>query len=124
MLPVGNPCSEHAPVTAEGPTGRAAGPAASTTLAFKRRRWESNPLEVAALQAAAAPSGSSVIVGHTGTRSVPATFSISVLARNRTWSSTFAGSRAHPAHPEDNQARARGVEPRKPVLEAGGSPRS
>ena len=26
----------------------------------------------------------------------------SVLARNRTWSSTFAGSRANPAHPEDN----------------------
>src|SRR5262245_31702661 len=25
----------------------------------------------------------------------------SVLARNRTWSSTFAGSRANPAHPED-----------------------
>ena len=41
----------------------------------------------AALQAAAVPSGSSVI--------------LSVLARNRTWSSTFAGSHANPAHPED-----------------------
>ena len=49
-------------------------------LDSQRRRWESNPLETA-LQAVALPSGSS------------ATFS-SVLARNRTWSSTFAGSRA------------------------------
>ena len=40
----------------------------------------------AALQAAAVPSGSSVT---------------SVLARNRTWTSTFAGLHAHPAHPED-----------------------
>jgi hypothetical protein len=37
------------------------------------------------------------------------------LARNRTWSSTFAGSRANPAHPEDNvyvSVPRRGVEPR------------
>ena len=39
-----------------------------------------------ALQAAAVPSGSSVT---------------SVLARNRTWTSTFAGLHANPAHPED-----------------------
>ena len=47
---------------------------------IRERRWESNPLE-AALQAAALPSGSSAT-------------SFSVLARSRTWSSTFAGSRA------------------------------
>ena len=47
---------------------------------YQRRRWESNPLK-AALQAAALPSGSSAT-------------SFSVLARSRTWSSTFAGSRA------------------------------
>ena len=53
----------------------------------------------AALQAAAVPSGSSVT---------------SVLARNRTWTSTFAGLHAHPAHPEDVNlvAARRGVEPR------------
>ena len=57
--------------------------------AFKRRRWESNPLQTA-LQAVAVPSGSSVM------------FTSSVLARNRTWSTSFAGSRANPAHSEDN----------------------
>src|SRR4051812_34320554 len=39
----------------------------------------------------------------------------SALARNRTWSSTFAGSRANPAHPEDNvyaSVPRRGIEPR------------
>ena len=46
----------------------------------KRLWWESNPLGTA-LQAAALPSGSSAK-------------SFSVLARSRTWSSTFAGSRA------------------------------
>lgn len=46
----------------------------------QRCRWESNPLE-AALQAAAVPSGSSAT-------------SVSVLARDRTWSATFAKSRA------------------------------
>ena len=56
----------------------------------------------AALQAAAVPSGSSVI---------------SVLARNRTWTSTFAGLNANPAHPEDVNllAARRGVEPRLAV---------
>ncbi len=54
---------------------------------YQRRRWELNPLE-AALQAAAVPSGSSAQ-------------SSSVLARSRTWSSTFARSRANPAHSED-----------------------
>ena len=56
----------------------------------------------AALQAAAVPSGSSVT---------------SVLARNRTWTSTFAGLRANPAHPEDVNflAARRGVEPRLAV---------
>ncbi len=63
----------------------AVGPAVS--MLPKRRRWESNPLE-AALQAAAVPSGSSATLS-------------SVLARSRTWSSTFAGSRANPPHSED-----------------------
>ena len=56
----------------------------------------------AALQAAAVPSGSSVT---------------SVLARNRTWTSTFAGLHAHPAHPEGVivLAARRGVEPRLAV---------
>ena len=54
---------------------------------YRERRWESNPLE-AALQAAAVPSGSSAKLS-------------SVLARSRTWSSTFAGSRANPPHSED-----------------------
>ena len=63
----------------------AVGPAVSSLP--KRRRWESNPLE-AALQAAAVPSGSSAK-------------SSSVLARSRTWSSTFAGSRANPPHSEN-----------------------
>jgi hypothetical protein len=53
----------------------------------QRRRWESNPLD-AALQAAAVPSGSSVNCS-------------SVLARNRTWSTSFAGSCANPAHSKD-----------------------
>ena len=54
------------------------------------------------MQAAAVPSGSSVT---------------SVLARNRTWTSTFAGLHAHPAHPEDVNllAARRGVEPRLAV---------
>jgi hypothetical protein len=42
---------------------------------------------------------------------------VNALARNRTWSSTFAGSRANPAHPEDISfilfsVPRRGVEPR------------
>ena len=55
-----------------------------------------------ALQAAAVPSGSSVT---------------SVLARNRTWTATFAGLHANPAHPEDVfvLAARRGVEPRLAV---------
>ena len=40
------------------------------------------------LQPVAVPSGSSVTL-------------YSVLARSRTWSSTFAGSRANPPHSED-----------------------
>jgi hypothetical protein len=56
-------------------------------LLTKKRRWESNPLK-AALQAVALPSGSSAVL-------------VSVLARSRTWSSTFAGSRANPPHSED-----------------------
>ena len=67
-------------------TGRRA-PLAWPYHCSKERRWESNPLE-AALQAAALPSGSSAK-------------SSSVLARSRTWSSTFAGSRANPPHSED-----------------------
>ena len=61
-----------------------------------RTHWD------AALQAAAVPSGFSVT---------------SVLARNRTWTSTFAGLDAHPAHPEDIDflAARRGVEPRLAV---------
>jgi hypothetical protein len=47
-------------------------------LFVERRRWESNPLR-AGLQPAASPSGSSVA---------------SVLARSRTWSTTFAKLRA------------------------------
>ncbi len=43
----------------------------------------------------------------------------SVLAKNRTWSSTFAGSRANPAHSEDKsssvQLPCRGIEPRLAV---------
>ena len=41
----------------------------------------------------------------------------SVLARNRTWTSTFARLHAHPAHPEDVNllAARRGVEPRLAV---------
>ena len=71
--------------------------------AFQRRRWESNPLE-AALQAAAVPSGSSAK-------------SCSVLASNRAWSSTFAGSRANPPHSEDvsSSSPRRGIEPRPAV---------
>src|SRR4029450_5992866 len=55
-----------------------------------------------ALQVAPVPSGSSVA---------------SVLARNRTWTSTFAGLHANPAHPEDVNllAARRGVEPRLAV---------
>ena len=43
--------------------------------------------------------------------------SMSVLARNRTWTSTFAGLHAHPAHPEDVVVLAarRGIEPRLAV---------
>jgi hypothetical protein len=48
------------------------------------------------LQPVAWPSGSSVVV-----RWKDAVDAIDVLARNRTWSTTFAGSRAVPAHSED-----------------------
>ncbi len=66
---------------------------------YQRRRWESNPLK-AALQAAALPSGSSAT-------------SYSVLARSRTWSSTFAGSRAIRNTPRTYfiSAPRRGIEP-------------
>lgn len=74
------------------------------SLACKRRRWESNPLG-AALQAAAVPSGSSV--------------KLSVLARNRTWSTTIAGSRADPAHSEDKQSRRLDSHQHEPAYEAG-----
>ena len=69
----------------------------------QRRRWESNPLQ-AALQAAAVPSGSSAKLS-------------SVFARSRTWSSTFAGSRANPPHYEDDccSVPRRGIEPRLAV---------
>jgi hypothetical protein len=40
---------------------------------------------------------------------------ISVLARSRTWSSTFAGSRANPAHPEDGYSAVRSSAPRRGV---------
>src|SRR5262245_25941139 len=68
----------------------------------KRRRWESNPLK-------------SCFAGSR--RTVWLQRHVSVLARNRTWTSTFAGLHAHPAHPEDVvlvKAR-RGVEPRLAV---------
>ena len=69
----------------------------------KRRRWESNPLE-------------SCFAGSRRTVWLQR-HHFSVLARNRTWASTFAGSRAHPAHPEDVNllAARRGIEPRLAV---------
>ena len=69
----------------------------------QKRRWESNPLK-AALQAAALPSGSSAT-------------SFSVLARSRTWSSTFARSRAIRNTPRTCfiSAPCRGIEPRPAV---------
>ncbi len=72
-------------------------------LDSQRHRWESNPLETA-LQAAALPSGSSAT-------------SFSVLARSRTWSSTFAGSRAIRNTPRTciSSAPRRGIEPRPAV---------
>ena len=72
-------------------------------MAIERRRWESNPLETA-LQAAAVPSGSSAM-------------SFSVLARSRTWSSTFAGSRAirHTPRTCFISVPRRGIEPRPAV---------
>ena len=71
-------------------------------LLFKRRRWESNPLK-------------SCFAGSR--RTVWLQRQLSVLARNRTWTSTFAGLHAHPAHPEDENLAAarRGVEPRLAV---------
>src|SRR3954453_2703268 len=71
-------------------------------LHLRRRRWVSNPLE-------------SCFAGSR--RTVWLQRQSSVLARNRTWTSTFAGLHAHPAHPEDvNLAAARrGVEPRLAV---------
>ena len=54
-------------------------------LVGQRRRWESNPLQLLCRQ----------LPGHLA----PASFS--VLARNRTWSTSFAGSRANPAHSKD-----------------------
>src|SRR5262245_60282845 len=50
----------------------------------KRRRWQSNPLGMV-LQTTASPSGSGVDASRRAG---------SVLARNRTWSATFAKSRA------------------------------
>ena len=49
-------------------------------------------------------------------RLAPAT-RFSVLARSRTWSATFAGSRANPPHSEDDRYSAprRGIEPRPAV---------
>ena len=75
----------------------------SRILLSKRRRWESNPLQTA-LQAVAVPSGSSAQ-------------SSSVLARSRTWSSTFAGSRAIRNTPRTCfiSAPRRGIEPRPAV---------
>ena len=72
-------------------------------LAGQRRRWESNPLE-------SCFAGSRRTVWLQRHR-------FSVLARNRTWTSTFAGLHAHPAHPEDVDlvAARRGVEPRLAV---------
>ena len=71
-------------------------------LAGQRRRWESNPLESCFADSR---------------RTVWLQRHQSVLARNRTWTSTFAGLHANPAHPEDvNLAAARrGVEPRLAV---------
>ena len=70
---------------------------------YQKRRWESNPLE-AALQAAAVPSGSSATL-------------FSALARSRTWSSTFAGSRAIRNTPRtcSRSVPRRGIEPRPAV---------
>ena len=69
----------------------------------QRRRWESNPLECCF-------AGSRRTVWLQRHR-------FSVLARNRTWTSTFAGLHANPAHPEDVNflAARRGVEPRLAV---------
>ena len=85
------------------------------TCRQERRRWESNPHE-AALQAAACAvwlqrQGSSqrsvfsdqqpAIVQADSWKLTADSYPQSVLARSRTWSSTFAGSRANPAHSED-----------------------
>jgi hypothetical protein len=68
----------------------------------QRRRWESNPLE-------------NCFAGSR--RTVWLQRQLSVLARNRTWTATFAGLHANPAHPEDVivLAARRGVEPRLAV---------
>lgn len=68
-----------------------------------RRRWESNPLD-AALQAAATPCDISVI-------------KISVPARSRTWSTTFAESRASTTL-QGPTVPHRGIEPRPTASKA------
>ena len=77
----------HVRNTRRQPPHKRTEPRAPLARPYQKRRWELNPLE-AALQAAAVPSGS-------GARS------FSALAGNRTRSTTFAQSRARPAHSED-----------------------
>ena len=101
--PVQNPVLEHASITVEiTDRARRWSKRRQPRLLSKRRRWESNPLECCF-------AGSR--------RTVWLQRQSSVLARNRTWTSTFAGLHAHPAHPEDVNlvAARRGVEPRLAV---------
>jgi hypothetical protein len=67
---------------------------------YQRRWWESNPLHnrfAGGCRAVWLQRRSHVTASHLG----PAARHQNVLARSRTWSSTFAGSRANPPHSKD-----------------------
>ena len=72
---------------------------------YQRRRWESNPLNTADHRCPCPGSRRAVWLQRlslfTAGHSRPAARNQSVLARSRTWPSTFAGSRANPPHSED-----------------------
>src|SRR5436190_14332612 len=108
-----------------------------TSLACKRRRWESNPLG-AALQAAAVPSGSSVIFLERPRQESNLVYNLRGVAcesgtlrgqfeikdRADDWIRTSMNRLTKPApfsvaprrQMERRQARTRGFEPRRPVL--------
>lgn len=83
------------------------------------RRWPGDKHRLLLQDAGGSRTHFGLLCRQPPCRLAPASFFFSVLARNRTWSTTIAGSRADPAHSKDKQSRRLDSHQHEPAYEAG-----